>query len=290
MTTTRCLIAIAMKNDWSISQFDVNNVFLYGDLQEEVYMKFPPNPQHVCRLTKSLYGLKQASRQWYAKLAGAFSFKGYTTSLNDYYLFFKRTGKLISIIVVYVDDILITGNDPTETITIKFFLDTEFKIKDLGELHYFLGLEILREQHGCIISQRKFALELLQEFNCDSMPTVSFLLDPSSKLSIGYGDILTDPFTYRRLVEKLNYLTHMRPDLSFVVLTLSQYMQQPYHDHFVAALRVLRYILLDPGQDLFFNTTAFCDADWASCRDTRRSVSGFFISLGGSSISWKSKK
>ncbi|XP_015167014.1 uncharacterized mitochondrial protein AtMg00810-like [Solanum tuberosum] len=261
MTTIRCLIAIAVKKGWSISQFDVNNAFLHGDLQEEVYMKFPsgmasPSPNHVCQLQKSLYGLKQASRQWHVKLAGALTFKGYTISLNDYSLFFNKTGDLISIIVVYVNDILITGDDPIETATMKDFLNSKFQIKDLGELHYFLGMEILRGEHGCII----------------------------------------DPSIYRRLVDKLNYLTHTRPDLSFLVITLSQFMQQPCQGHFDTALRVLRYLRLNPDQGQFFNPTssffliALCDADWASCRDSRRSISGFFISLGGSPVSWKSKK
>lgn len=189
-----------------------------------------------------------------------------------------------------------TGDDPNESAVIKDFLDTEFKIKDLEELHYFLGLEILRESHGCIVSQRKFALELLQEFDSDTKPTVSFPLDPSTKLTTSSGPLLADPTIYRRLVVKLNYLTYTRPDISFAVLTLSQFMQHPCQGDFVAALRVLRYLRLDPGQGLFFNSSsslsllAFCDADWASCQDTRRSVSGFFISLGGSPIYWKSKK
>lgn len=226
MTTIRCLIAITVKNDWSISQFDVNNAFLHGEFQEEVYMKFPsrvasPSSNLVCRLRKSLYGLKKASRKWYAKLAGALSFKGYTASLNDYSLFFKRTGTLVSIIAVYVDNILIIGNDPTESTVMKVFLNKEFRIKDLGKLHYFLGMEVLREKHGCIISQRKFALELLQEFDYSHLPMVSSPLDPSFKLTVSSGPLLPDPTLYRRLVGKLNYLTHTKPVLSFPILTLS---------------------------------------------------------------------
>ncbi|PHT55290.1 hypothetical protein CQW23_03776 [Capsicum baccatum] len=257
---------------------------------------FPPSPHHVYKLKKSLYGLKQASRQWYARLAGALNFKGISSSLNDYSLFFKKTGNSISIVAVYVDDLLLTSDNAQELSDLKSFLHSKFQIKDLGQIHYFLGMEIMREPIGFIITQSKFTRDLLSEFDCSSLPTVSTPLDPFIKLTDASETPLLDPTIYRRLIGKLNYLTHTRPDLFFTVLTLSQYMQKPSISHFTAALRVLQYLKSNPIQGLFlysnpnFSLLSFCNADWAACRDSCRSVSGFFISLGSSPICWKSKK
>ncbi|XP_019241002.1 PREDICTED: uncharacterized protein LOC109220992 [Nicotiana attenuata] len=156
-------------------------------------------------------------------------------------------------------------------------------------------MEILREQQGYIVSQRKFTLELLAEFDCQG-PTVSSPLDSYSKLHAELEPPMEDPILYRCLVGKLNYLTNTRPDVCFAVLCLSQFMQRPSLSLFFASLRVLRYLRSNPGQGILlssapsFDLIAFCDADWAACKDSRRSVSGFFITLGGAPISWKSKK
>ncbi|XP_019253993.1 PREDICTED: uncharacterized protein LOC109232702 [Nicotiana attenuata] len=265
MSTIRCILAIAVKKNWGLYQLGVNNAFLHGDLHEEVYMKFPAgldplDPNLVCCLRNLSMG------------------------------FVKYLGS------VYVDVILLTGNNIQKLTDLKQFLDQEFKIKDLGNLSYFLGMEVLREPSGLILCQRKFILDLLTKFDCFGLSHVSSPLDSSSKLHTCVGPPISDPLLYRRLLGKLNFLTCTRPDISFAVQHLSQFMQDPREPLFSTAHHCLRYLLRDPGLGLFISADPsldllpFCDSDWVSYPDSRRSVSGFFISLGGCPISWKSKK
>jgi len=224
-----------------LHQLDVNNVFLHGDLPEEIYMQLPPGLTTQvpnCKLRKSLYGLKQASRQWYAKLAKVLYKRVYKHSENDYSLFFKKEGTLAVFMAVYVDDILVTGNDDAEIQSLKAYLDLTFKIKDLGFVNYFLGMEVLQSPRGLLLIQRKFTLDLLKEFQCDSSHGVTTPLDMTSKLQPGEGDLYSDPTRYRQLVGKLNFLTHIRSDIAFAVQHLSQFMQSPRIPHFRAAIHV----------------------------------------------------
>jgi len=197
---------------------DVSNAFLRGDLHEQIYMTLPLGvqsnvPHAVCRLQKSLYGLKQASRQWYAKLSEVLLQRGYQHSENDYSLFYIKEPDSIVFLAVYVDDILLTGNDEEEIFSLKAFLDTTFKIKDLGFAHFILAIEILQTDQGLLLTQRKFTLDLLKEFNCLQYSIVICPLDYNVKLHPNEGILLQDPSLYRRLVGKLNFLTHTRPDI-----------------------------------------------------------------------------
>nr|XP_016483198.1 PREDICTED: uncharacterized mitochondrial protein AtMg00810-like [Nicotiana tabacum] len=254
------------------------------------------SPEPVCKLNKSLYDLKQASRQWYDKLTEALYSRGYIHSMHDYSLFYKRTSNRVVFVGVYVDDVPLTGNDLTEIQMLKTFLHDQFKIKVLEKLHYFWGLEVLYRKGGILISQRKFTLDLLKEYECLHATSLSSPLDPTTKLKAKEGVPLSDPIFHRQLVGKLNFLTNTRLDIAYGVQHLSQYMQDPIEPHLQAAYHMLRYLLKDPTLGLFmssdndFLVKAYCDSDWAACPDSRKSVSGYLVLLGNSPISWKSKK
>jgi len=240
--------------------------------------------------------LKQASRQWFSKLSTALLDLGFSQSKADYSLFTKAQDSLFIGLLVYVDDIAITSNDAAAVTSLIADLNSKFCLKDLGSLKYFLGLEIARSSLGISVSQRKYALEILQDSGFLASKPVSFPIEQNLKLSRDHGTLLADPTPYRRLIGRLLYLTLTRPDLAYSVQTLSQFMDKPHQPHLDAAYRVLRYVKHAPGQGLFFSAQsdfklkAFCDADWVGCYDTRRSITGFCVFLGTSLISWKSKK
>jgi len=145
------------------------------------------------QLKNSLYGLKQVSKQWYAKLAEVLYKRGYKHSENDYALFHKKTAGCTAFVAIYVDDILATGSDESEIHDLKFHLDVAFKIKDLGIVNYFLGLEVLQSSQGLILTHRKFTMELLKEFDYADCSVVTTPLDYNFKLKHDEGDLYLDP-------------------------------------------------------------------------------------------------
>ena len=220
-STVRTLFAIASVKNWSLTQLDVNNAFLYGDLVEEVYMDLPPGfpskgetPNLVCKLNKSLYGLKQASRQWFAKFSSTILKQGFLQSKSDYSLFTRVQGSVFIALLVYVDDILIASNDMPSVHALKDSLHAEFKLKDLGNLKYFLGLEVARSAKGISLCQRKYALDILSDSGMLGSKPVATPMEQNLKIGQSTGDLLDDPSLYRRLLGRLLYLIVTRPDIS----------------------------------------------------------------------------
>lgn len=191
MTTVCVLLATAAIKGQYIEQLDVNNSFLHGDVHEDIYMTLPPGYAHdsskVCKLNKSLYGLKQASRQWYFKLSVTM---GYKPSQVDHSLYVKSHGSSFTVLLVYIDDIVLAGTSLEEIKSVKQALYQQFKIKDLGQLIFFLGLEINRSSSDIFLNQRKYVLELLEDTGFLSVKTALIPVDTSIKLSATDGELL----------------------------------------------------------------------------------------------------
>ncbi|KAG7543853.1 Reverse transcriptase RNA-dependent DNA polymerase [Arabidopsis thaliana x Arabidopsis arenosa] len=307
MTTVKVLLSVSAAKNWNLHQLDISNAFLNGDLDEEIYMSLPQGysprkggslPDNaVLKLEKSLYGLKQASRQWYLKFSTTLMNLGFKKSQADHTLFTRKAGNVFTSLLVYVDDIVIAGNDEEVIAQLKVDLAKAFKLRDLGPLKYFLGLEIARSVEGISICQRKYTLELLEETGLLGCRPSSIPMEPSQKLTQHNDEPeIENPETYRRLVGKLMYLTITRPDITFAVNKLCQFSSSPKRSHLNAAYKVVHYLKGTAGLGLFYSSKsdlclkAYTDADWGSCVDSRRSTSGYCMFLGDSLVSWKSKK
>jgi hypothetical protein len=272
LTTVHCLLALAAINNQHLHQLDVNNAFLHGELDEEIFMKLPPRftpkgESQVCKLNKSLYGLKQASRQWFSKFSNTLLLHGFVQLKSNYSLFIKSKGSSFIALLVYVDDIVLASNDKQAIADLIVFLNNQFKLKDLGPLKIFLGIEIARTNKGISLYQRKFSLEVLNDARQLAAWLAKFSMKPNAKFSSTNDTLLEDPTSYRRLIGRLLYLTITRPNLTYSVYTLSQFMQAPHQPHLDVAHRILRYIKSAPSQGLFFPASSkyhlkvFCDFD-----------------------------
>ncbi|KAL5758013.1 hypothetical protein ACOSP7_020624 [Xanthoceras sorbifolium] len=301
LNTIRVLLSLAVNLNWKLHQMDVKNAFLNGELAEEVYMKGPPGLENdygdkVCKLKKSLYGLKQSPRAWFERFTKAVKRFGYTQCQADHTLFVHHATGVITILIVYVDDIIMTGNSEEEIQKLKSFLAKEFEIKDLGSMKYFLGMEVARSKAGICINQRKYILDLLKETGMTACKPADTPMDYTTKLGLIEESPPVDKGRYQRLVGKLIYLSHTRPDIAFPVSTVSQFMNSPNEEHMGAVLRILRYLKMTPGQGICFKKSEdrdvriFTDADWAGSVVDRRSTSGYCSYVWGNLVTWRSKK
>lgn len=204
LVKVRCLLAVVVIRGWHLQQFYVNNAFLHGDLDEEVYMKKPPgyskgNKHQVCRLLKSIYSLKQDSRQWYAKFSSSLIELGFHQSKVDYSLFIKTDNDSFTALLVYVDDIIVSSSHMDSITSLQTFLSSKFKIKSLGALKYFLGIEVARSHKRIHICQRKYALDIFTDAGVLAVKPVKLPMDQNLKLSHNEGQPLTNSPIYRHL-------------------------------------------------------------------------------------------
>ncbi|PNY13707.1 putative copia-type protein, partial [Trifolium pratense] len=300
-TTIRFVIALSLSLNWSMRQLDVKNAFLHGKIKETVFMEQPPGfvnpktPNHVCLLKKSLYGLKQAPRAWFDRLSTFLLHHGFICSKADSSLFILKTSSVTTLILIYVDDILVAGNNDLFITNLVQQLGREFAIKDLGPLHYFLGVEFIRFKDGLFLTQQKYTNDLLLKtkmLGCKSIATPQILKEKSSSSD----DIIVDATEFRSIVGALQYLTFTRPDITHAVNRACQHFSKPTMTDLKAVKRILRYLRGTQNWGLrYLNNTphslyGFSDADWAGCPVTRRSTTGYCVFLGANCISWSSKK
>lgn len=246
-STIRVILALFVQFHWSLHQFDVKNAFLNGILTKPVYMAQPPGfvdhhfHTHVCHLKKALYGLCQAPLAWFQWFSSFLISLGFRGSQSDSSLFYLHRENSIIFLLLYVDDIIVSGSDAT---LLRRFIDRthrEFKIKNLGLISYFLGLEISYVPDGLFIGLAKYAHDILERAShLDSKP-VSMPLASCESLTSS-GTPLSAPTMYRSLVEALHYLTITRPDIFYDVNMVSQFLQHPTYGHLLAVKRILRYI------------------------------------------------
>lgn len=301
-TTIRIVLGVVVNCNWPVHQLDVNNAFLQGTLTDEVYMEQPPGfidadrPNHVCRLRKAIYGLKQAPRAWYVELQTFLTSLGFHNSAADTSLFILKHEASVAYILICVDDILVTGNSSKLIHQTLHALATRFSVKDHEELNYFLGIEATRTSAGLHLCQKRYILDLLDRTKMLGAKPVTTPTVASPKLSLHSGTPLQDPTEYRSVMGSLQYLAFTRPEISFSVNRLSQFMHSPTLDHWNAVKRVLRYlagtydngIYLQRGTSL--NLHAFSDADWAGDADDYISTNGYVVYIGNHPVSRSSKK
>ncbi|KAK9089019.1 hypothetical protein Scep_028101 [Stephania cephalantha] len=307
----RIIMALVAHYNLELHQMDVKTAFLNGDLEEEVYMDQPEGflttgkENLVCKLKKSIYGLKQASRQWYIKFNNTITSYGFVENTVDRCIYMKISGSKFVILVLYVDDILLAANDVAMLHDVKRFLSINFEMKDMGEASYVIGIEIFRDRSQGLLglSQKGYINKVLERFQMDKCSAGIVLIQKRDKFSLmqcPHNDLERQQMQcipYASLVGSLMYAqTCTRPDISFAVGMLGRYQSNPGMDHWKAAKKVLRYLqgtkdyMLIYKQSSHLKVIGYSDSDNAGCVDSRKSTFGYLFLLAGGAVSWKSSK
>ncbi|KAG5532106.1 hypothetical protein RHGRI_026652 [Rhododendron griersonianum] len=298
----RMLLAFACYKIFKLFQMDVKSAFLNGFISEEVFVKQPPGfqnhefPEHVFKLSKALYGLKQAPRAWYDRLSKFLIENGFSKGKIDTTLFIKTKDHDILVVQIYVDDIIFGATNESLCEDFAKCMQGEFEMSMMGELTYFLGLQIKQSKDGIFINQSKYIKDLLKRFDMEKAKPMGTPMSTSTKLD---KDEVGKPFDekkYRGMIGSLLYLTASRPDIMFSVCLCARFQSSPKESHYLAVKRIFRYLIGTPNLGLWYpkgtsiDLIGYSDADFAGCSIDRKSTSGTCQFLGHSLVSWFSKK
>ena len=292
--------------DLEVHQMDVSTAFLNGELEEEIYMTQPQGyvkegeEELVCKLNKSIYGLKQSSRCWYNTIDQFLKNSGYVQSSADSCIYIKREGDDIVLMALYVDDLLLASQNHAMLRREKERLRKRFEMKDLGEVHYCLGIQVERdrEKKQMKLHQSKYLTNLLQKFGMENCKPAATPVDQGTKLQPNEGEPV-EKSKYQALIGGLTYaVTGTRPDLAQASGLVNQFCSNPGTEHWIAAKRILRYIkgtidygiVFDGCKEDDVQLSGYVDADWGSNPNGRKSQSGYLFTLCGGTVSWTSKK
>ena len=303
--SVRMVLAIAAKRGFRVHHMDVNTAFLNGILSDEVYMDQPQGyavkgkENLVCKLKRSLYGLKQSSRCWNEKLDEHLKSQGFAQSKSDPCVY-TRTGKEGEMVIVgvHVDDLFIATKSDKQMRTVKSSIANSFEVKDLGELKSFLGMQVNQSDQGISISQKGYTRKILQKYGMEDAKSVSTPVDTSTILEKADNGICTvDRDLYQSAVGSLLYLsTWSRPDIAFAVGSVARFCSCPTKEHWLALKRILRYLKGTENHGLMYvrdekeQCVGYCDADWAGDKSDRKSTSGYVFIMSGAPVSWCSRK
>jgi histone deacetylase 1/2 len=300
--TIRTVLTLIASKKWPAHQLDVTNAFLHGNITERVHCQQPTgfedmaHPNAVCLLSRSLYGLRQAPRAWFTRFAEHAISLGFRQCRSDSSLFVYGQGTSMAYLLLYVDDIILSASTTALLHKIIANLKSAFAVKDMGPVSYFLGIDVRRTGDGFALSQSAYALDILERAGMTNCKPTATPADTKSKCSSTEGVPLKAASWYRSMAGALQYLTLTRPDIAYAVQQVCLHMHAPKECHGAMLKRILRYIKGTTTLGLYLHAnkkptiTAYTDADWAGCPDTRRSTSGFAVFLGDALISWSSKR
>ncbi|GJW40524.1 putative ribonuclease H-like domain-containing protein [Tanacetum coccineum] len=298
----RLFLAYASFKDFVVYQMDVKSAFLYGKIEEEVYVcqplgfKDPEFPDKVYKVEKALYGLRQAPRAWYETLSTYLLDNGFQRGQIDMTLFIKRVKGDILLVQVYVDDIIFGSTRKEMCTEFEKMMHKKFQMSSMGELTFFLGLQVTQKDDGIFISQDKYVDEILKKFGFLTMRTASTPMETSKPLLKDAEAEDVDVYLYKSMIGSLMYLTASRPDIMFAVYSCARFQVTPKVSHLHAVKRIFRYLKGQPKLGLWypkdspFDLEAYTDSDYAGASLDRKSTIGGCQFLGSRLISWQCKK